>query len=143
MSATYHIFYNSDKEIMWSATAGVDSTIITGQKSNNNYDYVSLTLSETPIGEKYYINADADGVVEKSTFTPTFSTTTPALDAVVNVTGVPSGTEVWLDEVSQGTMSDTTLTLTAAEPGKYKIKLTKVGYKPCETRITIGRVALI
>ena len=38
MSATYHIFYNSDKEIMWSATAGVDSTIITGQKSNNNYD---------------------------------------------------------------------------------------------------------
>ena len=39
MSATYHIFYNSDKEIMWSATAGVDSTIITGQKSNNNYDY--------------------------------------------------------------------------------------------------------
>ena len=65
MSATYHIFYNSDKEIMWSATAGVDSTIITGQKSNNNYDYVSLTLSETPIGEKYYINSDATGVVER------------------------------------------------------------------------------
>ena len=53
MSATYHIFYDSNKEIMWSATAGVDSAIITGQKSNNNYDYVSLTLSETPIGEKF------------------------------------------------------------------------------------------
>ena len=130
MSATYHIFYNSDKEIMWSATAGVDSTIITGQKSNNNYDYVSLTLSETPIGEKYYINSDATGVVEKSTFTPTFSTTTPALDAVVNVTGVPAGTEVFLD---------TTLTLTSQEAGAFTIELKKQYYYDYTQVITVKR----
>ena len=139
MSATYHIFYNSDKEIMWSATAGVDSTIITGQKSNNNYDYVSLTLSETPIGEKYYINADATGVVENSTFTPTFSTTAPALDAVVNVTGVPAGTEVFLDGTSVGTMSDTTLTLTAQEAGTFTVLFKKHYYYNYTQSITVKR----
>lgn len=139
MSATYHIFYDSNKEIMWSATAGVDSAIITGQKSNNNYDYVSLTLSETPIGEKYYINADADGVVEKTTFTPTFSTITPALDAVVNVTGVPAGTEVFLDGTSGGTMSDTTLTLTAQQSGQFTVVLKKRYYYDYTQIITVKR----
>ena len=43
MSATYHIFYNSDKEIMWAATSGVHSTIITGQKSNNNVEFVNFS----------------------------------------------------------------------------------------------------
>lgn len=139
MSATYHIFYDSNKEIMWSATAGVNSAIITGQKSNNNYDYVSLTLSETPIGEKYYINADADGVVEKTTFTPTFSTTTPALDAVVNVTGVPAGTEVFLDGTSAGTMSDTTLTLTAQQSEQFTVVLKKRYYYDYTQIITVKR----
>ena len=139
MSATYHIFYDSNKEIMWSATAGVDSAIITGQKSNNNYDYVSLTLSETPIGEKYYINADADGVVEKTTFTPTFSTITPALDAVVNVTGVPAGTEVFLDGTSAGTMSDTTLTLTAQQSEQFTVVLKKRYYYDYTQIITVKR----
>lgn len=139
MSATYHIFYDSNKEIMWSATAGVDSAIITGQKSNNNYDYVSLTLSETPIGEKYYINADADGVVEKTTFTPTFSTITPALDAAVNVTGVPAGTEVFLDGTSGGTMSDTTLTLTAQQAGQFTVVLKKRYYYDYTQIITVKR----
>ena len=139
MSATYHIFYDSNKEIMWSATAGVDSAIITGQKSNNNYDYVSLTLSETPIGEKYYINADADGVVEKTTFTPTFSTITPVLDAVVNVTEVPAGTEVFLDGASGGTMSDTTLTLTAQQSGQFTVVLKKRYYYDYTQIITVKR----
>ena len=77
----------------------------------------------------FWVNSDGTDVVEKSVFNPTFSTTTPALDAVINVTGLPTGTEVFIDDVSAGTMSDTTLTLTATEPGTYTVKLLKAGYK--------------
>ena len=100
----------------------------TEQKSTHNYDYVQIDHTETPVGEKYYINSDGDALVEKSTFDPTFSTTTPAVDAVINVTGVPSGTEVFLDGVSAGTMSDTTLTLTAQQSGRFDVVLKKERY---------------
>ena len=139
--ATWNIFYNdSTKLIVWSTNGNVDDSIKTEQ-ANAGLSYLSVEQDAIPSDDNFWVNGAGDGVLEKTIFDPTFSTITPALDAVVNVTGVPSGTEVWLDEVSQGTMSDTTLTFTAVEPGKYKIKLTKVGYKPYETRLTIGRVA--
>ena len=134
-----HIFYDSTKEIIWSATAGVDSTVIDGQKSNNNYDYVALDCSETPVGEKYYINNAGDAILEKTAFTPSFSTTTPALDATVTVTGVPSGTEVFLDGTSGGTMSDTTLTFTATEAGIFEIIFKKDKYLDYMTTLTVKR----
>ena len=37
--------------------------------------------------------------------------------------------DIFIDDVSAGTMSDTTLTLTATEPGTYRIKFKKLGYK--------------
>ena len=65
---------------------------------------------------------------------------TPALEAVINVTGLPAGTEVFIDDSSAGTMSDTTLTLTAAEPGTYNIKFVKTGYKNyANQKITVKR----
>ena len=79
--------------------------------------------------ENYYVNSDATGLVEKSVFDFTFSNTTPALDEVVNVTGLPAGTEVFVDDVSKGTMSDTTLTLTIQEPSTYKVRFKKLHYK--------------
>jgi hypothetical protein len=79
--------------------------------------------------ENYYVNSDATGLIEKSAFNFTFSNTTPALDEVINVTGLPAGTEVFVDDVSQGTMSDTTLTLTVQQSGTYKIRFKKLHYK--------------
>ena len=125
---TYNIFYNSNKEIVWSTTGEVTDAIKTAQ-SNLGYSHVQLTLDSIMPDENYYVNSDATGLVEKSVFDFTFSNTTPALDEVINVTGLPAGTEVFVDDVSQGTMSDTTLTLTAVQPGTYTMKLTKVGYK--------------
>ena len=124
----YHVFYDSNKDIAWSSTAGVTDAIKTEQKSAHNYDYIQIDHAETPVGEKYYINDAEDALVEKSTFDPTFSTTTPVVDGVINVTGVPSGTEVFLDGVSAGTMSDTTLTLTAQQAGPFTIVLKKERY---------------
>ena len=124
----YNIFYNSDREILWSCTAGVTDAIKTEQKSSHGLDWVSIDCSATPSGNKYYINVAEDDIVAKTVFTPSFSTITPALDAVVTVTGVPSGTEVFLDGVSAGTMSDTTLTFTAQEAGGFTVVFKKQYY---------------
>ena len=137
----YHVFYDSNKDIAWSSTAGVTDAIKTEQKAAHNYDYIQIDHTETPVGEKYYINDAEDALVEKSTFDPTFSTTTPAVDAVINVTGVPSGTEVFLDGVTAGTMSDTTLTLTAQQAGPFTIVLKKERYYDYTQAIKVKRYA--
>ena len=137
----YHVFYDSNKDIAWSSTAGVTAQIKTEQKSAHNYDYVQIDHTETPVGEKYYINDAGNALVEKSTFDPTFSTTTPAVDAVVNVTGVPAGTEVFLDGASAGTMSDTTLTFTAQQAGRFDIVLKKEKYYDYTQMIKVKRHA--
>ena len=125
---TYNIFYNSNKEIVWSTTGEVNDAIKTAQ-SSLGYSYVQLTLDSIMPDENYYVNSDATGLIEKSAFNFTFSNTTPALDEVINVTGLPAGTEVFVDDVSQGTMSDTTLTLTVQQSGTYKIRFKKLHYK--------------
>ena len=125
---TYNIFYNSNKEIVWSTTGEVNDAIKTAQ-SSLGYSYVQLTLDSIMPDENYYVNSDASGLVEKSVFNFTFSNTTPVLDEVINVTGLPAGTEVFVDDVSQGTMSDTTLTLTVQQSGTYKIRFKKLHYK--------------
>ena len=139
--ATWNIFYNdSTKLITWSTNGNVDDAIKTEQ-ANAGLSFLSVEQDATPGDNDFWVNSAGDGIIEKTIFNPTFSTLSPALDDVINVTGVPSGTEVWLDEVSQGTMSDTTLTFTATEPGTYKIKLTKIGYKPYRLTLVVGRIA--
>ena len=140
MSTTYNIFYNSDKEIAWSTTGNVNSAIITAQ-ADLGLSHVALAVSDdNQPNDNFYVNSDATALVEKTNWDFTFSTTTPALDEVINVTGLPSGTEVFMDGVSQGTMSNTTLTLTVQEPGKYKILFRKLHYKQhAGTEITVKR----
>ena len=121
----WHIFYTSDRKIAWSSSAGVDARIIAEQDSAGN-SYVQVVQDDLPVAENYYVNTAENGIAAKTAFDPTFSTLTPAVDAVINVTGVPAGTEVFLDGTSKGTMSDTTLTITASEPGTFSIELKKL-----------------
>ena len=93
------------------------------------------------MSEQYYINSDASAVATKTVFDPTFSSATASVDDVINVTGVPAGTEVFLDGVSAGTMSDTTLTITAQQAGTYTITLKKDKYQDYTTIYTVGRYA--
>ena len=137
-TANYHIFYNSDGRIIWSTTAPMDDAMITVQ-TDAGYTHLQEACVNTPLDESYWVTGGA--VTAKSTFSPTYSTIIPVLDAVVNVTGVPAGTEVFLDNVSAGTMSDTTLTVTATEPGKFVVKLTKLGYIDHSTTVQVQRVA--
>jgi len=135
----YNIFYNSDREILWSCTAEVTNAIKTEQKNTHGLDWVSINCSATPSGNKYYINVAEDDIVAKTIFTPSFSTTTPALDAVITVTGVSAGTEVFLDGTSAGTMSDTTLTFTAQEAGGFAVVFKKQYYIDYTQEITVKR----
>ena len=138
-TANYHIFYNDNKTIEWATTAGMDAAMITAQ-TDLGLNYVQKAVVNLPDPNEYYMSDDIE-VTAKSLFDPTYSTLIPNLDATVNITGVPAGTEVFLDDVSAGTMSDTTLTLTATEPGKFVVKLTKHGYKDHRTTLSVQRVA--
>lgn len=127
---SYHVFYKSDKSIAWATNGDVNDEIKATQ-AGHGYSYVQTNLTDIPQDSTHYVNDAGDSVLAKTAFNPTFSTIVPAVDGVINVTGLPAGTEVFLDGVSKGTMSDTTLTLTAKEPGKYLIefkKLDKITY---------------
>ena len=132
--ATWHIFYdNSTKLIAWSTNANIDDTNKTEQ-ADAGLTYLEKDTETIPSDNDFWVNSAGNDIVEKTIFDPTFSTTAPTVDAVVNVTGLPAGTQVFIDGASAGTMSDTTLTLTASEPGSYIVDLKKVGYKKWGTQ---------
>ena len=124
------------KEKIFGGTAYISTAM-------NNYGSIQQITSRASIkfGPRTpkNINIAKDTVVAKTSFTPTFSTLTPEVDATVNVTGVPAGTEVFLDGVSKGNMSNTTLTFTATEPGTYTITLKKLEYLDYSTAIKTKR----
>ena len=135
---TYNIFYDSNKEIIWASTAPVNSTI-TAAEAAKGYTHVELDSTDIPVAEKFYVNSDATAVSTKTVFSPSFSASTATIDDVVTVTGVPAGTEVFLDGASKGTMSNTTLTFTAKESGTYKIGLKKDKYQDYSSSYTVKR----
>ncbi len=137
---TYNIFYNSNKEIVWSTTGQINDGIKTAQ-SDLGLSHVALDLADdNQPDSNYYVNSDATALVQKTAWNFTFSTTTPAVDEVINVTGLPTGTKVYMDGTLQGTMTDTTLTLTVQEPSTYIIKFEKLYYqKHNGTQIIVKR----
>ena len=137
--ADLHLFYDSNKDIKWSTFSPTSNDIIDEQKASHNLDHLTIEAAQLLDIDKYYVNNAGDDVVEYSTFSPTYDATTVDLDTVINVTGVPSGTEVFLDNVSAGTMSNTTLTLTATQSGEFMIELKQSHYVTHGTWITVKR----
>ena len=137
--AIWHVFYNSDKEMSWCTNGNITDSIKTEQ-ADAGLSYLEKDTDTTLDCNNFWVNSDGNDVIEKSIFDPTFSTTVPALEGVINVTGLPAGTEVFIDDTSAGTMSDTTLTLTAAQPGSYTVRFLKTGYKKFSNqKITVKR----
>lgn len=118
---TWNIFYNSDKTIAWSSNGDVTESIIAAQ-AEEGLSYLQVNQADIPVAENFYVNDDGTGIVARTLFEPVFSTMLPTIDEVVTVTGLPIGTEVLIDEVSQGTLSTNTLSLTIEEPGVYLIE---------------------
>ena len=91
--------------------------------------YLSKDTDNAPSPDIYWVNSGGTDIEEMTTFAPSFSSKTPAIDDTVTITGLPSGTEVFVDNVSKGTMNSTSLSFSCDEPGKYKIQFSKLGYK--------------
>ena len=137
--ATLNIFYDSNKDIAWTSFATCPAELITEQKSSNNLDHLSYETDQLIDISHNYINGAGDNIVAYSTFSPTYSATSVDLDTVINITGLSSGTEVFVGGISAGTMSDSTLTLTAVQSGEFLIELKKAHFVTHNTTITVKR----
>ena len=134
----FNIFYDSNKAISWCSSADVTDQIKTDQAALG-LTHVALDLAQIPECDKYYVNDDADGVVEYSSFSLSFSATTIDIDATITITGCPAGTELFMDGVSQGTYSSGTLTLTGTMAGSYALTFKKAKYYDAGQQITVSR----
>lgn len=124
---TWNVFYDSNKCINWTVDSGVTEGIIQEQAAAG-LSHMTVEQDDVLDANRYYVNDEGDGVILKSTFTPTISTYSPAIETPMSVTGIPTGTQVWIDDVLKATMSDTSLNLTFNDPGKFEIILKKIGY---------------
>lgn len=124
---TWNVFYDSNKCINWTVDSGVTEGIIQEQAAAG-LSHMTVEQDDVLDANRYYVNDAEDGVILKSTFTPTISTYSPAIETPMSVTGIPTGTQVWIDDVLKATMSDTSLNLTFNDPGKFEIILKKIGY---------------
>lgn len=123
---TWNIFYNTDGEIAWATQGNVNDAIITSE-ANKGFSHVTGECEQPPTSDNYYINNGT--LTELGLLQPVFDTLTPTIDQVVQVTGLPDETEIFIDGVSQGQQSGGSLTLTIQEPGTYSVQFKKVLYK--------------
>jgi hypothetical protein len=101
--------------------------------------HLSLELDQIPACDHFYINEAEDNVIGYNSFDLTFSATIIDIDGVVTVTGCPAGTEIFLDDVSAGTYSSGSLTLTGSMSGSFVIKFVKDKYYTTSEKITVSR----
>ena len=62
---SYHVFYNSNKEIAWSTNADVSDQIKTEQ-ADAGFSYVHTDLVDLPTPDSHYVNDAGDTVLAKT-----------------------------------------------------------------------------
>ena len=137
---TYNTFYDSNKNISWVTDGPTPAEVISAQAALG-LTHVALDLEQIPACDQFYINTAGDGVVAYHSFSLSFSATTIAIDGTVTITGCPADTEIFLDEVSQGTYSNGALTLTGSMAGSFMIAFVKDKYYATRQRIIVSRYA--
>jgi len=136
--STYHIFYDSNKDIKWATDAPTNQTIIDSQ-AEIGLSHLSLELEQIPACDHFYVNEDEDNVVGYHSFDLSFSATTIDIDGVITVTGCPAGTEVFLNKVSQGTYESGNLTFTGTMAGRHTLQFKKDKYYSVGQNIIVNR----
>lgn len=137
--STYHIFYDSNKDIKWATDAPITQDIIDTQASEAGLSYLSLELEQIPACDHFYINNAEDNIVGYHSFDLTFSATTIDIDNTVTITGCPSGTEIFLDKVSQGTYETGDLIITGTMAGRHTLEFKKDKYYSAGQNIIVNR----
>ena len=137
---TYNIFYDTNKNISWVTDGPTPAEVIAAQAALG-LSHVALDLEQIPACDAYYINTAEDGITAYHNFSLSFSATTIAVDAVVTITGCPTDTEIFLDDVSQGTYSNGALTITGSMAGDFELRFVKDKYYVARQRIVVSRYA--
>ena len=104
--------------------------------------HMQLDLDDFNLCENHYVNDAGNGVVEYSTFSPSVSAASIAIDATSTITNIPQGTvvkvEMSRETISTITMdSDESLTLTGTMAGKYFLTFNKAKYYEAVATITV------
>ena len=142
MSQTYNIFYtDSTKAIEW-VTNGLCTDEMISDQADVGISHMQLELDEFGICDNHYVNDAGNAVVEYSTFSPSVSAASIAIDATSTITNIPEGAVVKVERhretISTITMdSDESLTLTGTMAGLYNFTFTKDKYYPARTSITV------
>jgi len=124
----YHIFYNSDKKIIWGTINDTPQSVIDNQ-AEDGLSHLQITVDTLPPIDMYYVNDAGTDIVAYGQFLPSLPATFMLLGANMNVTNIPQGTTVYVDGISIGTIdADETLALTGTNAGTYTFKLTKDKY---------------
>lgn len=124
----YHIFYNSDKKIIWGTINDTPQSVIDSQ-AEDGLSHLQLDVDTLPSISENYVNDDGTGIVAYGVFAPSLPRTFMYITESMNITNIPEGTTVHIDGVSSGTIgSDGTLSITGTNAGGYNFKLTKDKY---------------
>lgn len=134
----YNVFYTTDKMIAWASTGQMNSEII-ALEAERGFSHLEIERDDHIDANRHMVNADGTDIIERSTYSPTFSTITPALEATVNVTGLVVGTKVYVDNVLKATMTDTTLNLTFNDPGTFIVEFKKADHLDYKQKIIVAR----
>ena len=134
----YNIFYTTEKQIAWATTGELNSELI-AEEATRGFSHLKIERDNHVDANKHMVNSDATDVIERSTFDPTFNTTTPALEGTVTITGLVVGTKVYIDNVLKATMTDTTLNLTFNAPGTFILRLEKADHLNYTKKIITAR----
>ena len=96
---TWHVFYNTDRDIMWCSDAGVTASIISQQQAEN-LRYLEVSVDGMLDASLNYINEAEDNVVGKTAFEPSIPSLEPVLGTPLSITNIPIGTKVIVEGIS-------------------------------------------
>ena len=54
---TWHVFYDDNKNIIWTADAGVTQAIV-NQQAEENLNYITVDQTDVLDANRYYVNDD-------------------------------------------------------------------------------------
>ena len=81
---SYHVFYNSNKEVVWSTNADVSDEIKTEQ-ANAGFSYVHTDLVDLPMPDGHYVNNAGDTVLHDAAISNSCDLGKLVIDAIINL----------------------------------------------------------
>lgn len=124
----YHIFYNSDKKIIWGTINDTPQSVIDNQ-AEDGLSHLQIEVDTLPSISENYVNDAGTGIVPYGRFTPNLPRTFMYINESMDITNIPEGSTVYIDGENSGTIdSDGTLSITGSNAGKFNFKLTKDKY---------------